>query len=256
MSGTLVHKQDARPIVSLSSLSPVVDFTRFASLKGEFEAEGLNSVELAAEVIWSARRGLDYLVKIGGCEAKSDVEYLQRLGVRSIVAPMIESSFAMSKYMSMLPEDAFDHVGVTVETFHAVDRIEEILNAGTKLTAVTIGRSDLTASFGGSSTNCPETLEKTLKVARAAKVRGFEVTMGGSVDARTRELLREGHPLAEVIDAVETRKVVMPIARFLEEGTLEDSITVECELLDLRMKPIRAALQAMSDRFEKISSRV
>lgn len=256
MSGTLVQKYDARPIVSLESLTPAVDFTRFASLKGEFEAEGLNAVELAAEVVWAARRGLDYLVKIGGCEAKSDIDYLQKIGVRSVVAPMIESSFAMSKYMSMLPEQGFDHVGVTIETFHAVDRIEEILNAGTKLTAVTIGRSDLTASFGGSSTNCPETLEMTLKVARAAKRRGLEVTMGGSVDTRTRELLREGHALVEVLDAVETRKIVMPIATFIEEGTLEDSITVECELLDLRMKPLRAALDAMSARYEKIRSRV
>jgi len=256
MSGTLVQKQGARPIAFLESLATAIDFTRFTSLKGEFEAEGLNAIELAGEVIWSARRGLDYLVKIGGCEAKSDIEYLQHLGVRNVVAPMIESSFAMSKYMAMLPDRAFDHVGATIETFHAVDRIEEILNAGTKLTAVTIGRSDLTASFGGSSTNCPETLDKTLRVARAAKARGLEVTMGGSVDARTRELLREGHPLAQVIDAVETRKIVMPISTFIEDGTLEDSITVECELLELRMRPLRASLKAMTDRYEKIRSRV
>jgi len=256
MSGTLVQRQGARPVVFLEPVAPPIDFSRFASLKGEFEAEGLNAVELAAEVIWAARHGLDYLVKIGGCEAKSDIDYLQRLGVRNVVAPMIESGFAMSKYMSMLPDEAFDHVGVTIETFHAVDRIEEILDAGTKLTAVTIGRSDLTASFGGSSTNCPETLEKTLKVARAAKARDLEVTMGGSVDSRTRELLREGHPLAEVIDAIETRKIVMPISTFIEDGTLEDSISVEYKLLEQRMRPLRASLKAMSDRYEKIRSRV
>jgi hypothetical protein len=121
---------------------------------------------------------------------------------------------------------------------------------------VTIGRSDLTASFGGTSTNSPETLEKTLKVARAAKARGLEVTMGGSVDARTREFLREGHPLGEVIDAVETRKIVMPIATFVEEGTLEDSIAAECELLQIRMRPLEATLNAMNERHQTIQSRV
>ena len=35
-----------------------IDFTRFASLKGEFEAEGLTAIELASEAIWAARRGL------------------------------------------------------------------------------------------------------------------------------------------------------------------------------------------------------
>ena len=155
MSVALIKTADARPYALVESALSPIDFSRFASLKGEFEAEGLSQIELAAEAIWAARRGLDYLVKIGGCEAKSDVDYLQKLGIRSLVAPMIESPFAMSKYMDMLPDGAFDHVGVTIETFHAVDRIEEILDAGTKLTAVTIGRSDLTASFGGSSTNSP-----------------------------------------------------------------------------------------------------
>lgn len=256
MSVALVKTADATPVAHVEPGLKPIDFTRFASLKGEFEAEGLNTVEMAAEAIWAARRGLDYLVKIGGCEAKSDVEYLQKLGIRSLVAPMIESPFAMSKYMGMLPDGAFDHIGVTIETFHAVDRIESILDAGTKLTAVTIGRSDLTASFGGTSTNSPETLEKTLKVARAAKARGLEVTVGGSVDARTRELMREGHPLAELIDAVETRKIVMPLDTFIAEGTLEDSIAAECELLQIRMQPLEVALNAMTKRHQSIQSRI
>jgi hypothetical protein len=254
MSVALVKTTDARPYEDVGPLS--IDFSRFASLKGEFEAEGLNRIEMAAEAIWAARRGLDYLVKIGGCEAKSDVEYLQKLGIRSVVAPMIESPFAMSKYMAMLPKDAFHHVGVTIETFHAVDRIDQILDAGPKLTNVTIGRSDLTASFGGSGTNCAETLAKTLKVARAAKARGLEVTMGGSVDARTREIMRQGHELASLLDAVETRKIVMPIATFIEDGTFEDSIRAECELLEIRMHPLRTSLDAMNKRLSSIQSRL
>ena len=58
------------------------------------------------------------------------MEYLRRIGVTSIVAPMIESPFAMEKYMEMLPAGAFHHIGVTIETFHAVERIEAILDAG------------------------------------------------------------------------------------------------------------------------------
>jgi hypothetical protein len=254
MSFAIVNPDGARPLEDVEPLS--IDFSRFASLKGEFEAEGLNQIEMAAEAIWAARRGLDYLVKIGGCEAKSDVDYLQKLGIRSVVAPMIESPFAMSKYMGMVPDGAFDHVGVTIETFYAVDRIDEILEAGTKLTNVTIGRSDLTASFGGSSTNCPETLEKTLRVARAAKARGLEVTMGGSVDTKTREIMREGHELASLLDAVETRKIVMRMEQFMHEGTFEDSIKAECELLEIRMRPLHASLDAMSKRHSSIQSRL
>lgn len=256
MHGTSVDLSSSRPVHMLGLLEEPVDLSCFAALKGEFEAEGLTQLELAAEVVWATRRQLDYLVKIGGCEAKSDIDFLRKIGVRSVVAPMIESPFAMSKYMGMLPEGAFDHVGVTIETLYAVERIEAILDAGAKLTNVTIGRSDLTASFGGTSTNSLETLEKTLVVARAAKARGLEVTMGGSVDGGTRALLRDGHELGELLDAVETRKIVMPIDKFLLDGVLEDSIKIECELLQMRIGPAHEAVSAMRDRSDKIRSRI
>ena len=63
---------------------------------------------------------------------------------------MVESPFAMCKYQEMLPDGVFDHVGVTIETIDAVRRIDDILDAGDKLAQVTVGRSDLTGSFGDS----------------------------------------------------------------------------------------------------------
>ncbi|MCA3580007.1 MAG: hypothetical protein IOD08_22305, partial [Bradyrhizobium sp.] len=167
-----------------------MQWERFASLKGEFEAEGLSREEIASEALFAARRGLDYLVKIGGCEAKSDIDFLCRMGMTSVVAPMIESAFAMRKYQDMIPEGRFDHIGVTIETISAVERVEAILDAGRHLTDVTIGRSDLTASFDGTGVDSPETIAHVKTVARAARARGLAVTMGGSVNAKTRAVLQ------------------------------------------------------------------
>lgn len=235
---------------------PVTDFADFVSLKGEFEAEGLSREDVAVEVIYARRRGVDYLVKIGGCEAKSDIDYLRRLGVTSVVAPMIESGFAMRKYMEMLPERGFDHVGVTVETFHAVDRIEELLDAGTRLTNVTVGRSDLTASFGGSSVDSEETLSRVRRVAEAVRARGLEMTMGGGINVRTRDALRADPELAGLIACVETRKAVMRTDRFLVDGVLESAIDLELELLELRTGPLAGALARSSQRIEQLRGRV
>ena len=228
----------------------------FSSLKGEFEAEGLTREEVAIEVAYAARRGLDYLVKIGGCEAKSDIDFLLRLGVTSVVAPMIESAFAMDKYMGTLPAGGFHHIGVTIETITAVERIEDILAAGTKLTNATIGRSDLTASFNGSGVDSLETIAKVKTVARAARARGLEVTMGGGVNAGTRTLLREDAELAGLVDAVETRKAIMPVARFVEDGTLEAAIQIELDLLELRTGPLGRALAAAQERVGQIRQRL
>lgn len=232
------------------------DFGPFTSLKGEFEAEGLSREELAVEVAWAARRSVDYLCKIGGCEATSDLLFLERLGVTSVVAPMIESAFAMSKYMDALPGDHFHHVGVTIETADAVARIEAILNAGRRLTNVTLGRSDLTASFGGSGVDGDETMAMVRSVAKAARARGLEVTMGGGVNARTRDLLRGDAELASLLACVETRKVVIPVPAFLEDGVLERAIGIELDLLDLHSGPAGRGLDKAVARAGQIRSRL
>jgi 4-hydroxy-2-oxoheptanedioate aldolase len=234
----------------------ISDCRPFTSLKGEFEAEGLSREELAVEVAWASRRGVDYLCKIGGCEAKSDLYFLERLGVTSVVAPMIESGFAMAKYMAALPGDHFTHIGVTIETKNAVERIEEILDAGPRLTNVTLGRSDLTASFGGSDVDSDETIAMVHIVAKAAEKRGLEVTMGGGVNTLTRDLLRNDTALARLIASVETRKVVIPVGAFVESDALERAIAIELSLLDLHAGPTARRLDKAQARATQIRSRL
>jgi citrate lyase beta subunit len=234
----------------------MLDFSRVARLKGEFEAEGLTRDTLAGEVAFAARHGVGYLVKIGGCEAKADIRFLQQIGVRDVVAPMIESGFAMSKYMAMLPDGAFDHVGVTVETRHAVERIEDLLDAGTKLTEVTIGRTDLTASFGGNGVENEETMGMVKTVARAAAKRGLPTTMGGSVSAATRAMLREDGELRELITAVETRKCVMKVDHFLEDEALADAFAIETALLEMQAQHHGTIARAADQRLTQIRARM
>ncbi|RST30358.1 hypothetical protein HMF7854_05620 [Sphingomonas ginkgonis] len=228
----------------------------FVSLKGEFEAEGLTRDEVAGEALFAARRGLDYLVKIGGCEAKSDLVFLQQVGISSVVAPMIESPFAMSKYMAMVDPKLFDHIGVTIETATAVSDIDRIIDAGVHLTDVTIGRSDLTASFGGSGVDSAETIRMVKTVAAAAKERGLHVTMGGSVSAGTRDLLRKDAELRSLLDHIETRKAIMTVDRFIADGTLEAAIEAELDLLVHRGAVIDKRGGEASSRADKIRERL
>jgi 4-hydroxy-2-oxoheptanedioate aldolase len=234
----------------------MIDFSKFTSLKGEFEAEGLPRDSVAAEAAFAARNSLPYLVKIGGCEAKSDMRFLIMQGVRSIVAPMIESAFAMRKYQDMLPIGAFDHVGVTIETADAVKRIEAILDAGEKLNEVTVGRSDLTASYGGSDVNSDETVAMVKIVARAARERGLPTTIGGSVNAKTIELLRTDHELRDLVTCVETRKCVMTVASFLQPSALEQAFAVEEALLDMQLAYYGGLSDAAGDRIRKLGARL
>jgi hypothetical protein len=232
-----------------------IDFTRFASLKGEFEAEGLTREDVAAEALFAARHGLDYLVKIGGCEARSDVFYLADLGITSIVAPMIESGFAMQKYMEMLPAGTFEHVGVTIETVTAIANIEDIVRQGKSLTELTVGRTDLTASWGGDGVESSRTIAMVKTAARAARAAGLKVTMGGSVSRQTRELLQEDAELRGLLDHIETRKAVMPVAQFLDEATLGHALALEEVLLRRRARESERTLPTLNGRLAALAKR-
>lgn len=233
-----------------------IDFGFFSSLKGEFEAEGLTRDVLASESLYAARNGLDYLVKIGGCEAKGDVNFLMSLGIVSIVAPMIETAFAMEKYMEILPDGRFEHVAVTIETVTAVANIAEILKAGKKLTEVTIGRTDLTASYRGPGVDSVQTMDMVKSVANMAKDHGLKVTMGGSINKVTRQLLSEDNEIRGLLDYVETRKVVMPVDSFIKEEALQNALKLEALLLERRALSLERELGLINARKNSITSRV
>src|SRR3989344_7602665 len=72
------------------------------AIKAEFEAEGSRLNELMRLKDISEKAGLGIVLKLGGAEAVTDLFEAQMLGVEGIVAPMIESSYALKKYLGIV----------------------------------------------------------------------------------------------------------------------------------------------------------
>ena len=195
-------------------------------VKAEFEAEGTRLEEALRlkEVVTKA--GLDLTIKIGGCEALKDFYDSRAIGVTHIVGPMIESAYALKKYLASarisFPKEEFETVKflINVETITACNAIDEILTKYdiTGLSGVVIGRVDLTGSLGLARENVNDDLifDITSRVVAAARAKNLEVVVGGGVSKETIPFLQR-FP-AGSINRYETRKVIFSCPGAMSDG--------------------------------------
>ncbi len=125
-------------------------------VKAEFEAEGTRLEEALRlkEVVTKA--GLELTIKIGGCEALKDMYDARSIGVTRIVGPMIETPYALKKYLACanaaFPEEERKEVDflINIETFTAVKNFNEMLKLPniSELKGIVVGRVDMTGSMG------------------------------------------------------------------------------------------------------------
>jgi hypothetical protein len=63
----------------------------------EDEGSSFNDISVMRRI--TKKAGVKLNVKIGGCEAKNDIFYCARIKADAIVAPMVESDYALKKFI-------------------------------------------------------------------------------------------------------------------------------------------------------------
>jgi len=237
-----------------------------AGIKAEFEAEGtrLEEVLRLKEIVLSA--GLGLTIKIGGCEALRDMYECRVIGVERIVAPMVESPYALRKFLAATklayPAEERPTVvfAVNVETRIACDNFEAMLALPeiSELQGVVLGRGDLACSLGltRDDINCRQVFELSREVLVKAKARGMQTVIGGGVSAMSLPFFRELP--SGCLDMYETRKVIFRCPGALGENADKGILkAVGFELLWLKNKRDYYSLIAMEDaqRIQTLESR-
>lgn len=125
-----------------------------AALKTGTEVEDMSFEEIRLLRALSDRL-LPLYVKIGGPEARNDIRELSRIGVDGLIAPMIESPYALKNFIGSLRDclgpACYDRMekGINLETITGFQNMNEILSspAAAELDQVTAARSDLSGSM-------------------------------------------------------------------------------------------------------------
>jgi 4-hydroxy-2-oxoheptanedioate aldolase len=215
------------------------------AVKSEFEAEGtrLDEALLLQQVLRDA--GLPLAMKIGGAEAVFDLWVAVTLGVNRIVGPMVESSYALKKFLFMcnriVPRDHTPHVdiAINVETITAVRCMAEMvaLEGSADLTGVVIGRNDLAGSVGRGReyVDSSEMFEMVRSVCDQARHVGWDTTIGGGVTEQSVAFIKRLG--SDLLDRFETRKVIFSTADALDADCVAGiGLAVHFELLWLECK--------------------
>lgn len=207
------------------------------AIKSSMEAEGISLAELARTKDIAAAAGVGLNIKIGDCEALTDARLARDYGVAALMAPMIESRFALQKFLDMADAvfpsraDAGPARWINVETGDGCEKIEEILSAPgmERLDAIVIGRTDLSAALGEKDANSSAMLEACRRICRAARDKNVNCLIGGRVTEESALFL---HALGNLICGFETRKIVFGTIPQSETSLREAIRSAErCELL-------------------------
>ena len=135
-------------------LTDLVENYGLVGIKTSFEDEGasFNEVLRLKEICNQSKTKVT--LKIGGPEAIRDIKDSMIIGVKGLVAPMVESEFGLTKFINAvnnnLPVEVVSslQLNVNIETITAVSNIDKILSnkQAEALYGVTLGRVDLVSS--------------------------------------------------------------------------------------------------------------
>jgi len=194
-------------------------------LKTSFEDEGatFNEVIRLKEICNQSKAKIN--LKIGGPEAVRDMNDSTIIGVKGLVAPMVESKFGLEKFInainihidkSIIPTL---NLAINIETKTSIDNLSEILDSksASELYAVTIGRADLSLSLDipRAKINDEEMFQITRLAFKKIKCMGLSTTLGGGISIESYNFIKRLHDEG-LIDNVETRYVMFDSTKLLK----------------------------------------
>jgi hypothetical protein len=208
----------------------------FDAVKAEFEAEGTRSDEFLRLLELARRAGLKVGLKIGGCEAVRDLIESKQFGVDYIIAPMVETPYALKKFCEAKNKVYTDEEQedtsflFNVETISTYERLDAMTAVAAKNNiGMVFGRVDFIGSMGigRADIDTQQITDRVVKVAQATKQSNVDFVVGGGLSMTAIDALRQIR--AAKLNRFETRKIIFD-ADILDgdiEGALAHAIDFE-----------------------------
>lgn len=244
------------------------------AVKAEFEDEGTSFKEARLLKEIAAKANLDLTIKVGGCGALNDIYEAKNTGVNAIVAPMIESSYALKKFIQTVKiaynneEIKKPDLFINIETITGYQNFNDILSIpeAKDLTGIVVGRFDMAKSIGlkCKDINCERIFNIVNDLAIKTKNIGKKFFVGGGISKNSTEFF---NCLPEnLLNGFETRKIIFNADYTLKNQDLEGILkAIEFETIWLKNKQALwenfedkdfKRLQILKNRYEELITKV
>jgi len=179
-------------------------------IKISYEDEGALLNEVITMRYLTAFVGVKLCIKIGGCEAKRDIIDCNNLNTDTILAPMVESAYALKKFANSLKVSNYNgEKGFNLETIDAYKSLEEISNEFNLVDFVTLGRTDFVGSLNKERNyvNSEEIFEIASNIFLKAREKNIKCNLGGFVNIESKDFI--GKLIDKnLLDNFETRYII------------------------------------------------
>ncbi len=192
-------------------LSDLTKFHKISGIKTEFETEGASFDEALKLKQLADMYNLIFSIKIGGCGAIKDLYDTKKIGANAVVAPMIESPYAVIKFLKSIEcvyKNDSIKAYINIETKNGIQYLDDILKSPflNKITGIVAGRGDMACSLGYDCTmvNSNEIFEMVNLISQKYSKYDGNLIVGGGVTLSSIPFLKK----LQNLDYFETRKII------------------------------------------------
>lgn len=157
---------------------------------------------------------LKYNIKIGGCDALTDIYAAKNGGADTIICPMIETDYALQKFVDNCKQVYEDlnkiNLLINIETICAYNNLDSILASKFMkfINGIVLGRDDMTKSLSLdiAEINSDKIFDIAVNISNKVNKYGKSFTVGGGIRPQAVEFLKRFN--CKNFKNYETRRIV------------------------------------------------